>query len=70
VLRDRLRVATIARPALVTGRFGTAGYATLSGLLAVPITIATATAPLATAGGHQVSGSYTPVLGDDQAAGD
>jgi len=55
-------VATIARPALLLGLFGATGYATLSGLLAVPVTLATATAPLATAALQHATGCYAPVL--------
>lgn len=55
-------VATIARPVLLTGRFGTTGYATLSGLLAVPITLMTAAAPLGAAALQHATRSYTPVL--------
>jgi hypothetical protein len=55
-------VATIARPALLLDLFGTTGYATLSGLLAVPVTLATATAPLAGAALQHATGSYVPVL--------
>ena len=42
-------VATIARPALLADRYGTASYATIAGALAVPMTLAKATAPLALA---------------------
>jgi MFS family permease len=42
-------VATLARPALLADRYGTAGYATIAGLLAVPVTLAKALAPLAAA---------------------
>ncbi len=55
-------VATIARPALLAARYGTAGYATISGLLTVPMTIAKAAAPLGAAALHGVAGGYTPVL--------
>lgn len=42
-------VSTIARPALLTERYGTAAYATLSATLALPMTVAKAVAPLAAA---------------------
>ncbi len=55
-------VSTIARPALVTGMFGTSAYATIAGMIAAPVTLATALAPLTGAALHQVAGSYAPVL--------
>lgn len=55
-------VATIARPALLTDFYGTAGYATISGILTAPITLAKAGAPLAAAALRNTTGSYTPVL--------
>ncbi|HEV2639523.1 MAG TPA: MFS transporter [Actinocrinis sp.] len=42
-------VSTIARPALLTERYGTAAYATLSATLALPMTVAKAVAPLVAA---------------------
>ncbi|GAA1393031.1 MFS transporter [Catellatospora coxensis] len=42
-------VGTIARPAIVVDRYGTASYGSVSGTLAVPITVAKAAAPLAAA---------------------
>jgi predicted MFS family arabinose efflux permease len=42
-------VATIARPAIVAARYGTAGYATIAGALTFPITLAKAVAPLVAA---------------------
>jgi len=42
-------VATIARPAILADRYGTARYATIAAAMAVPITLAIAAAPLATA---------------------
>jgi predicted MFS family arabinose efflux permease len=53
--------ATIARPALLADRYGTTGYATISGLLTVPVTLAKAGAPLAAAALLHATGSYTPV---------
>ncbi|MFI6299671.1 MFS transporter [Nonomuraea sp. NPDC050790] len=38
-------VATIARPALLAERYGTAAYASISGALALPITVSKAVAP-------------------------
>jgi len=42
-------VATIAKPAIVADRYGTARYATISATMTVPITIVRAAAPLAAA---------------------
>ena len=42
-------VATIARPAIVAARYGTARYATIAAALTLPITLAKATAPLGAA---------------------
>ena len=55
-------VATIARPVLLTDLYGTTGYATISGVLTVPITVAKAAAPLAAATLRNSTGGYTPVL--------
>jgi MFS family permease len=55
-------VATIARPALLADRYGTTGYATIAGLLTVPMTIAKAGAPLAAAALHTAADTYTPML--------
>ncbi|WP_308164241.1 MFS transporter [Nonomuraea sediminis] len=54
-------VGTIARPALLVERYGTAAYATLSGAAALPITAARALAPLAAAAFAQVAG-YPAVM--------
>ncbi|MDP4504857.1 MFS transporter [Nonomuraea turcica] len=54
-------VATIARPALIADRYGTAAYASLSGALTLPITVAKAVAPLIAAGIAQVAG-YPAVM--------
>jgi predicted MFS family arabinose efflux permease len=56
-------VATIARPTLLTTRYGTAGYASIAATLVVPITLATATAPLAGAALHRTTGGYPAVFG-------
>ena len=55
-------VATIARPVLLADRYDSRRYATLAGILVVPITLPTATAPLAAAALHTTTDSYTPVL--------
>jgi predicted MFS family arabinose efflux permease len=55
-------VATIAKPVLLANRYGTRRYATIAGLLVVPMTIAKAAAPLAAAVLHRSSGSYTGVF--------
>lgn len=55
-------VGTIARPALLATAFGTAGYATLAGLVAVVTTAATTLAPLAAGAARTATGSYTPAL--------
>ena len=54
-------VGTIARPALLADRYGTAAYATLSGALALPITVSKAVAPLLAAGVAQLAG-YPSVM--------
>ncbi|SDJ57284.1 MFS transporter [Nonomuraea jiangxiensis] len=54
-------VGTIARPALLTGRYGSTAYASLSGALALPITVAKAVAPLLAAGIAQFVG-YPAVM--------
>ncbi|MEZ7128053.1 MFS transporter [Nonomuraea sp. AD125B] len=60
-------VATIARPALIADRYGTAAFASLSGALALPITVAKALAPLAAAGIAEVAG-FPAVMGAVAAA--
>jgi MFS family permease len=42
-------VATIAKPAILAERYGTTRYATIAGVIAVPITLAKAVAPVAAA---------------------
>ncbi|WP_084961027.1 MFS transporter [Thermoactinospora rubra] len=54
-------VSTIARPALLADRYGTAAYASISGVLTLPITFAKALAPLAGAAMAQAAG-YTLVM--------
>ncbi|MEV1178650.1 MFS transporter [Nonomuraea sp. NPDC049784] len=60
-------VGTIARPALLADRYGTGAYASLSGALALPITVAKAVAPLLAAGIAQFAG-YPAVMGAVAAA--
>ncbi|GAA3609899.1 MFS transporter [Nonomuraea rosea] len=60
-------VGTIARPALLADRYGTSAYASLSGALALPITVAKAVAPLLAAGIAQFAG-YPAVMGAVAAA--
>lgn len=60
-------VSTIARPALLADRYGTTAYGSLSGALALPITVAKAVAPLLAAGLAQVAG-YPAVMGAVAAA--
>jgi hypothetical protein len=55
-------VATIAKPVILAERYDTRRYATLAGVLVVPMTLTKAAAPLAMAALHTSSGSYTPVL--------
>ncbi|HWG98261.1 MAG TPA: MFS transporter [Pilimelia sp.] len=55
-------VATIAKPVLLAERYDTRRYATLAGILLIPITLAKAAAPLAAAALHTATGDYTPVL--------
>ncbi len=52
-------VATIARPAILADRYDTAVYATLAGILAVPLTVAKAVAPLAAAHLHDRTSGAT-----------
>jgi MFS family permease len=55
-------IASLAAPALLADRYGTAAYATIAGTLAVPVTLAKAGAPLGAAALLSTSGGYTPVL--------
>ena len=55
-------VATIAKPVLLTERYDTRRYATLAGILIVPMTLAKAAAPLTAAALHGNTGSYTSVF--------
>jgi hypothetical protein len=55
-------VATIARPVLLADRYDTRRYATIAGLLVLPMTLAKATAPLAAAALYARTGTYTPVF--------
>ncbi|MCX4471563.1 MFS transporter [Micromonospora sp. NBC_01655] len=55
-------VATIAKPVLLAERYDTGRYATLAGILVVPMTLAKAAGPLAAAALQATTGSYAPVL--------
>ncbi|MGS2618258.1 MFS transporter [Micromonospora sp. LZ34] len=55
-------VASLATPALLVGRYGTVGYASVAGVLAAPVTLAKATAPLAAAALLSRTGGYGPLL--------
>jgi MFS family permease len=55
-------VASLATPQFVAGRYGTAAYGTIAGVLTTPVTLAKATAPLAAAAALTATGSYSPVL--------
>jgi predicted MFS family arabinose efflux permease len=52
-------VGTIARPALVADGYGTAGFATIAGVMTVPLTVTKALAPLSAAALHGLTGDYT-----------
>ncbi|MET7422186.1 MFS transporter [Dactylosporangium sp. NPDC005555] len=54
-------ISSLASPALLADRYGTIAYASIAGILAVPITLARAGAPLGAAALHTVGG-YAPVL--------
>lgn len=54
-------VASLVKPALLADRYGTTAYATIAGILATPITVAKAVAPLGAAGLYAAVG-YPPVL--------
>jgi MFS family permease len=55
-------VASLATPALLADRYGTAAYASIAGTLATPVTFAKAGAPLGAAALYTATGGYTPVL--------
>jgi MFS family permease len=55
-------ISSLATPALLAERYGTVAYATLAGILTVPITLASAGTPLGAAALHTATGSYGPVL--------
>jgi MFS family permease len=55
-------VAAIAKPVLIAARYDTRRYATIAGLLVVPMTIAKAAAPLAAAALHTGTGGYVAVF--------
>ena len=54
-------ISSLASPALLAERYGTVAYATIAGILTVPITLSRAGAPLGAAALHTVGG-YGPVL--------
>ena len=53
--------ASLVKPTLLADRYGTTAYATIAGILATPITLAKAVAPLGAAGLLTAAG-YPPVL--------
>ena len=55
-------VATIAKPVLLADRYDTRRYATIAGILVIPMTIAKAAAPLGAAALHARSGGYASVF--------
>lgn len=54
--------ATLLRATLVAGLYGTARYASISGVLALCLTLAQAAAPLALGAGRDRLGAYDPLL--------
>jgi MFS family permease len=56
-------VATIARPTILADRYGIEGFASLSGILAAPLNVTKALAPLAAAALHTATGGYAAVAG-------
>jgi MFS family permease len=55
-------VATIAKPVLLAERYDTRRYATIAGILVVPMTVAKAAAPLGAAWLHSGTGGYRGVF--------
>lgn len=55
-------IASLATPALLADRYGTVAYATIAGILTVPITLARAGGPLGAAALLTATGGYRPVL--------
>ncbi|GAA1964880.1 MFS transporter [Catenulispora subtropica] len=55
-------VSTLIRPAVLTSRYGTEAFATLSGVLTTPLTVTKALAPLGAAAWAAAAHSYTPPL--------
>ena len=53
---------SLVRAALVAEVYGVAAYASINGILAVPLTIARAAAPVAAAGLHTTTGNYQLVM--------
>jgi MFS family permease len=56
-------VGSIAKPVLLADRYDTRRYATIAGVLVVPMTVAKAAAPLGAAAVHTYTGSYAWVFG-------
>ncbi|MFL6115332.1 MAG: hypothetical protein ACJ786_28895, partial [Catenulispora sp.] len=54
-------VSSLAMPALLADRYGTGDFATIAGVLSIPIILTQAGAPLGAAAVHSAVG-YTPVL--------
>ncbi|PZG02052.1 MFS transporter [Micromonospora deserti] len=55
-------VSSLAAPALLVDRYGTTAYASIAGMLALPVTLAKATAPLAAAALLAAAGGYRPMI--------
>ncbi|MDY7088458.1 MAG: MFS transporter [Actinomycetota bacterium] len=55
-------VGSIAKPFLLAERYDTRRYATIAGILVVPMTVAKAVAPLAAAALHTATGGYMSVF--------
>ncbi|WP_106403140.1 MFS transporter [Actinocorallia populi] len=55
-------IVNIVKPALLAAQYGTAAFATLSGAMIVPMTLAKALGPLAAAALLAATGSYTQVM--------
>jgi MFS family permease len=53
---------SLVRAALVAEFYGVAAYASINGILALPLTIARAAAPVAAAGLHSMTGNYRLVM--------
>jgi MFS family permease len=55
-------LVTLTRPTLVADMYGTAHYASISGVLQMVISIAQAAAPVSVGAGYDAFGSYEPIL--------